>query len=77
MCFFAVCGVSVCSGVWCGVVWGGVGWGAVWWCVVGCVCVMHCGKPMCTTTFTYHVLLEHQTEYTQALQSLAFDSWSN
>ena len=27
------------------------------------VCVMHCGKPMCTTTFTYHVLLNIRTEY--------------
>ena len=32
-------------------------------CVCACVSVMHCAKPMCTTTFTYHVL-----------QSLAFAS---
>ena len=43
-------------------------------CVCACVSVMHCAKPMCTTTFTYHVLLNCRTEYTQALQSLAFDS---
>ena len=43
-------------------------------CVCVCVSVMHCSKPMCTTTLTYHVLLNIRTEYMQALQSLAFDS---
>ena len=43
-------------------------------CVCACVSVLHCAKPMCTTTFTYHVLLNIRTEYMQALQSLAFDS---
>ena len=58
----------------------------VYMCVCVCACVrmcvhvcvhvsvMHCGKPMCTTTFTYQVLLNIRTEYMQALQSLAFDS---
>ena len=43
-------------------------------CVCMCLYVMHCAKPMCTTTFTYHLLLNIRTEYMQALQSLAFDS---
>ena len=65
LCVFQAVGTCICVVVAKVVVCNGGACECVCACMRVCarvrVCVMHCGKPMCTTTFTYHdCTVEHQ-----------------